>query len=301
MKLNDLLPPMGFPRAQTYVSADSHWTLGDTEQSYNASGGHHLYSADSITYHLNSSGYRCPEFSDGSLLRMISIGCSYTYGVGLPQEALYHERFAERLRREVGVSVVNWNLGSGAISNNYISRVLHFAVPQLDPDLILIFFTHASRREYISATNEVVKYRPNARDTDPAQREIFRLQSKLSSEYDDQLSFFRDYKSIETLLTGRIWAYGFCNPIEIDGVVSHLNSAHRIRDYRIANAYRGIPDTARDHRHPGPRTHDNIYQCFWDWFIQSKGFEEVGIRISGRASRPSVAERCLTIDDNSAN
>ena len=66
----------------------------------------------------------------------------------------------ERLREETGKSVVNWNLGSGGASNDFITRLLFLAYPILKPDLVIINFTEPSRREYITNTGECVKYVP---------------------------------------------------------------------------------------------------------------------------------------------
>jgi hypothetical protein len=285
MKLSDLLPAEGLPRAENYVTPDLRWTLGDTEQGYRASGGHPIYDETSVEYKLNSLGYRCPEFIDRGQIRMISIGCSYTYGVGLPQTALFHERFAERLGSEIGTSVVNWNLGSGAVSNNYIARLMHIAVPILKPDIVLILFTHLSRREYITAANEALKYRPTAMNTDPVHGEIFDHLSALTSKYDDQLNFFRDFKSIKALLTGTLWAYSFCNASEVSNIGIHLEANHRVRDHLIEGSRSrraGPRDTARDHRHPGPLTHQTIYECFWEWFVQANGVERMKYLMSIR-------------------
>ena len=275
MKLTDMLPLEGWPHAENRVSSDLRWCAADTEEAFRKNGGHHLYDESSITYRLNSQGYRCPEFEDTASIRMISIGCSHTFGVGLPQDALYHELFAKRLGSELGLDVINWNLGSGGASNNYIARLLHLTVPKLKPDLVLIFFSYFSRREYVAANNRSIKYLPKFQYPDPVLQDISNGLSNLTSEYDDQLSFFRDYKSIEALLAGRLWAFSFVNPRGISDIVGHLDSRFRTRDYRRV-------DRARDHSHLGPKTHFDIYECYWDWLNRTDGLEKLKVIADAR-------------------
>ena len=43
-------------------------------------------------------------------------------------------------------------------SNDYISRTLFLAVPFLNPDIVLVNFTHLHRREYVTAENKMIPY-----------------------------------------------------------------------------------------------------------------------------------------------
>ena len=272
MKLQELLPKSGLPAAVNYVSPDKCWSFGDSKECFRSHGGHPLYDETSIRYSLNSLGYRCPEFTEDGAIRIISIGCSYVFGVGLPQTALFHELFAERLRQELGTTVVNWNLGVGAASNNYIARLLHLAVPLLQPDFVLIFFTHLARREYVTAHNCYVKYHPQLQTNDPVLREVGAHLGALSSQYQDQLDFFRDYKSVESLLAERLWLFSVVKPSELCDIVPHLDSTRRTPDHTWM-------DVARDHAHPGPATHESIYQCFWSRFVALDGLNRLRQKI----------------------
>ena len=212
---------------------------------------------------------------------MISIGCSYVFGVGLPRKALFHELFAERLRSELGTTVVNWNLGVGAATNNYIARLLHIAVPKLKPDLVLIFFTHLARREYVTAHNVYVKYHPRLQTRDPVLREVSAHLDALSSQYDDQLDFFRDYKSIESLLATRMWLFSVAKPSELSDINPHLDHTRRTPDHTWR-------DVARDHAHPGPATHESIYRCFWSQFVATDGLNKLR-ELAGSEESPLTA------------
>jgi hypothetical protein len=268
MNLNDLLPLSTIPPAENHISTDGKWCYGDSESAYRKNGGHPVYREGDIDYRLNSLRYRCAEFDTQADIRMISIGCSYTFGVGLPQDALYHELFAERLRTELKASVVNWNLGSGAVSNNYIARLLHLSVPILRPHVILIFFTHIARREYVTLDNRVLKYHPNLGDVHPIFADIARHFQALSSKYNDQLDFYRDYKSIQALLSGQLWFYSLYRETEFEDISGHFDPSRR------AECFQRL-DLARDHSHLGPLTHQDICNRYWEKFASLDGVNKL--------------------------
>jgi hypothetical protein len=268
-KLEDFLPPSGIPRASKLVSCETLWFGMDGEEEYRKHGGHPRYGEDSIRYRFNAQGYRCPEFDADASIRIVSIGCSYTFGQGLPQEDLFHELLADRLRSELGASVINWNLGVCGASNDYIARLLHLAVPVLEPDLVLILFTHLNRREYVTANGRRIHYNPSCSTAqDPVATEVAACFSKLASESDDLLNFFRNYKSVESLLAGRSWLYSLVKSSNVDPIQVHLDRLRRV------DATRTI-DKARDHSHPGPETHRQRFEAFWQKLVETGGLSRL--------------------------
>jgi hypothetical protein len=248
-------------------------------EEFRSRGGHPVYDENSVEYRFNSHGYRCPEFSEAAEIRMISIGCGFTMGDGLPQDALFHERFAEQLRRKTGKTTVNWNLAESFTGNDVVERVLHVAVPILDPHIVLILFPDIEWREYVSPqgvrlpnftpafvnphpyVQEVADIFHASRQNGPAVRELVGKLAATVCQPDDELRFFRSYKSIEALLSGRCWLFGFatCDGIESLHVFQHLELE------RFAGSC-GILDFARDCVHPGPYTHELLFQKFWNAF-----------------------------------
>jgi hypothetical protein len=263
MNLRALIPPSGLPHSGHCENCEELWFGMDSLSAYRKRGGHRLYSENDIIYRFNHFGYRGSEFDANADVKVLSIGCSWTFGVGLPQEALFHERFAGRLRSELNLSVVNWNFGLSGASNDYVSRVLHLAVPLLNPDIILILFPRIGRREYVAAHDVKINYSPTSQSGDPVIKEIARHFAALSSTYDDQLNFFRNYKSVESLLAGRMWFFSMVKA-EAGIVNDFLNPAHQAAQYRMV-------DKARDETHPGPQTNELIFEAFWSKFIETGG------------------------------
>jgi hypothetical protein len=275
LKLKELLPLSGVPRSGGPEGCVVQWCGQDSLENYRKNGGHPLYGENDVAYSYNSRGYRCPEFDAEAQVRMVSIGCSFALGVGVPQSAAFHELFAERLRQELGSTVVNWNLSTSGASNDYIARVLQLTTSELDPDVVLILFTRLARREYVAATDRSVHYNPSWQSPDPVIREVCGHFAALTSSFDDELNFFRNYKSIERLLADRLWLFSFLDSSQLNVVASHLDVSHRCSDFRWL-------DKARDHGHAGPRTHDLLYTGFWTKFVETGGLEKLRSKIGPR-------------------
>jgi hypothetical protein len=200
---------------------------------------------------------------------MISIGCSNTLGVGLPQKAIFHERFAERLRKETSKTVVNWNLSMSGASNDYIRRLLYLTVPKLNPHIVLVNFTFVSRREYVSVENELVMYVPKVEPPDRVTKEIYGHIDALSSPFDDELNLIQNYKSVESLLHNRMWLYSFAfNRTFMKHVTPHTDPDRMIGHFHKF-------DDARDGVHPGPKSHEVMYASYWNRFTEMNGLEAI--------------------------
>jgi hypothetical protein len=249
----EFLPSTGYPARQTL-----EWMSPDDLIGYHKRKGHPVYGEHDVRYQFNSLGYRCPEFHDEADIRIVVVGCSYVFGLGVAQQDLFHERFAARLRQEFSRSVVLWNLAVSGASNDYMSRLLHLAVPRLDPHIVLINFTHAVRREYVSVDNDYIKYLPALKPTNEVTKEIFRHFAALSSPYDDQLNFFKNYKTVELLLKDRCWLY---SNIVWGPTLDHMDLR------RYAGVLYPI-DRARDGDHPGPESHKALAELYWKKFVE---------------------------------
>jgi len=255
-----LLPLLDLPRTPFGGHPETEWLDADEPDGYRARKGHPLYGEHDIRYRFNSYGYRCAEFTTTADLRIVSVGCSCVLGTGLPQAALFHERFAQRLAAQSGRSVVNWNLSSPGASNDYICRVLFLALPTLDPHIVLVNFTYAGRREYVSVQNRLASYDPGLRPRDLIGRELCSHFDALSSPLDDAINIFRNYKAIAALLADRFWLFSTIQPEAFEALAGHID-----RD-RFAGDLLQV-DFARDHGHPGPQSHARLADLYWERFL----------------------------------
>ena len=242
-----------------------YWLGYDSYSHYQERGGHPIYGEKDITYTLNSHGYRCPDFDVTADIKVLTMGCSLVLGKGLKQEELFHEIVCERLRNETGKSVVNWNLGSGGASNDFISRLLFLAYPILKPDLVIVNFTEPSRREYFTNTGECVKYVPGNKVEwfEGALREAHILLDKLLSHDQDIVQLFHNYKSVEALLRDTDWFFSAFAGCILPEVIEHVSQKNFVGQFDII-------DTSRDCVHPGAKSHQIVADAYWQRMVDSQ-------------------------------
>lgn len=149
----------------------------------------------------------------------------------------------------------------GGSSNDYITRTLFLAIPFLNPDLVLVNFTNLSRREYVSVENKFFYFFPNGCPyNDYVRRDIWRHFKELTSPYDDELNFFRNYKAVEALLSDRCWLFSTREPESLDRLNGHANLTNYVGN--LINL-----DTARDKIHAGPKSHEALANAYWEKFF----------------------------------
>lgn len=268
MKLSDLFPPKGIPRSGYPEGITEAWCGTDSEENYRRLGRSNQLNTVSYTY--NRLGYRCPDFDTKVQTSILTVGCSHSFGIGVPQEATFGELFANRLGLELGRPVVNWNLSVPGASNDYIARILHQTVDILNPHLILIMFTHLARREYVTILDKRLHYNYSTARVvrEPGLRAAYKHLEGLSSEYDDQLNFFRNFRSISRLLDSRLWYFMIRNRAEINEAVLPMGNDHEVLGFRFL-------DKARDELHFGPETHRHVSDAFWSRFASNRGLEAI--------------------------
>jgi hypothetical protein len=257
------LPPTGYS-----AHSAEEWFYGDEQERYRTQGGHPIYGEHDIVYRMNALGYRCEEFDRSADVRLVAIGCSYVLGVGVAEAHLFHQVLAARLQAATARSVVAWNLALAGASNDYIARLLCLAVPVLKPHIVLINFTHCGRREYLSVQNRYMNYVPNYTAKDEVTRSVFTHFEALTSPLDDQLNFFRNYKTVAAVLDRSAWFYSVSNPYEIQAVEQHLDRSRYVGQFRLI-------DKARDQRHPGPASHAALADLYWSAFEAAGGAREL--------------------------
>jgi hypothetical protein len=267
MKLEDIIPITGFPITGGPTCCEDKWQGIDSEEQYRKNG-HPVYGENDVVYRYNRHGYRGPDFDAVGDIRMISVGCSWVFGVGLAGGDIFHEVFAERLRRETGQSVVNFNLGMSGGSGNYVARMLHTTVDKLDPHIVLVMFPQFARREYMAPHGVRMNITPAFVPKDLVWREIYDHFMGLSSTLDDQLNFYHNYSSVAALLAGRTWLFSFTNKQDFRSMSDYVDHSRYAGEYEFV-------DRARDNAHPGPNTHRIIADNFWNKFVDTGGLANV--------------------------
>jgi hypothetical protein len=94
-----------------------------------------------ITYKINSHGFRSNEFDGGPY--MVALGCSYSMGIGLPNEAIWPQQTAAAL----GVKCANLSWGGYSADSCY--RLAEYWIPKLRPAYVCMLVPPRSRLELL--------------------------------------------------------------------------------------------------------------------------------------------------------
>ena len=94
-----------------------------------------------ITYKLNSEGFRCDDFDDQPC--MVALGCSYTVGIGLPLKDIWPTLVGNTL----GLKVVNLAWGGNAIDTCF--RMADYWLPKLNVKLVCMLTPPKERIEVV--------------------------------------------------------------------------------------------------------------------------------------------------------
>lgn len=94
-----------------------------------------------ITYTYNSHGFRCGEFNPAEQA-ILTLGCSFTEGVGMPQEQTWPYILAQHL------NLPCWNLGVGGGSADMCFRLAKHYLSWLKPTMVVLLCPRPFRMEF---------------------------------------------------------------------------------------------------------------------------------------------------------
>lgn len=129
------------------------WLSTDTEENFQQlmqDPGHRQYFSDkgwdqpgSITYKINSHGFRSEEF-DSAAPSLVSLGCSFTNGIGLPETATWPYLVSQ------ATGLKNYNLSWAGTSADTCFMQAQYWLPVLRPQLVVMAAPPAHRFDLIS-------------------------------------------------------------------------------------------------------------------------------------------------------
>lgn len=104
-----------------------------------------------ITYKFNSNGFRSAEFQEGSV---VYLGCSITFGIGLPLENTFPSLVSEKLELDC------CNLAVSGSSNDTAFRLAEYWLCRIKPKMVILMSPDSSRIELVG--KEIINYRPSS-------------------------------------------------------------------------------------------------------------------------------------------
>lgn len=199
-------------------------------------------------YTYNQLGFRGDSINKEGF-RVMSIGCSYTEGVGVNDHETWPAQFTKLI--EDGV---NMNFGISGRSNDYTSRCLLTYYDIIKPDLVLIMYTFPARREFYSPEGGIEPFKPGASwgyfsDTDNGKK-LQILKEETQNDFEDIQNWYKNHLLISYFLKYKnipfIWNGCFLETDYMD-------------EYRYDGNYNTFVDKGFDDgKHPGPK-HNEVY------------------------------------------
>lgn len=251
------------PNTSNYVNKSFDWYLLDSKENYNLSP--HPYYSKGFTYKFNKQGYRCDDFNLNDKYKILTIGCSVSFGLGLPIQETYPYIICNNLSKTTNCDIKNYNLSVCGASMDYISRTLFQTIDIIKPNYVILFFPDKSRFEYYEENNSVL--------INSNSKKITKLYSEfLTNETYCFFNFVKNFHFIKEILDKRKikWFWGSWEEGFIESIIKDKDLKNDLLKYidldnidlseyfvgKMINEFKSKPKKnknllARDWTHPG--------------------------------------------------
>ena len=195
-------------------------------------------------YSFNELGFRGDSINKEGF-KVMSIGCSYTIGVGVNDDETWSSQFCKLINKGVDM-----NFGMPARSSDYVVRCLFTFFDYVKPNLVLIMYPNLARREFYTKDGHIVPFMPTnswgyLKETEEGrniQKNLFELQN----DNQDFVNWYKNHLLITYYLKNKN-----CNWL--------WNGSYGIKkEYHEFNRFDGdykepkYKDFGSDGKHPGP-------------------------------------------------
>ena len=229
--------------------------------------------SNNIKYKMNEHGYRSSSPINYSEYNVLTLGCSWTMGIGVENEFIWPTLVHNKINKGA-----LFNYGMYGVSTSFISKTLFkFVSSQFIPNLVLIMWPGFSRRDYLTDTGQYRKiggFR-KAHKKDPVwknnEEDLLFLQ--LQNDNQDLMKFWEAYNFVEII--SRL--YGIKIFHTVTGYYYDVFSELKTNlDYTInydrffdpVDCYKNDKQ-AQDNEHPGQNWHQTFAEHFYK-FIEDK-------------------------------
>lgn len=228
---------------------------------YQSDDGSRIFKGTHGIFHaLNESGFR--EMGERAAVqqgavRIVAIGCSYTFGYGLDITQTWLWKFADLIENIFSCKTQCINLAVPGASNDYIVRQVTELAEALNPHIVLVAFAQKERLEHWNSSSKVYSIRPGAPSNPRWSEERIELQKtaeKFSTRSND---FRRLYQAVQS--TSALCKVG--NAMLLYSYAS-VTDTPSTEIWAPTDGYVGIPfpklDLAGDGLHPGPKSNSHL-------------------------------------------
>jgi hypothetical protein len=223
----------------------------------------------SIVYKLNEHGYRSNALKEKSNFNILTLGCSWTMGIGVKNELIW----PTLLSNKIGKGTL-FNYGNYGVSTSFIAKTFHkFISSQFTPDVTFIMWPGFSRRDYIKDNGSFKKiggFRPaHSKDIVWKNDDEDVLFIQLRNDYQDLMIFWEAYTLVETIAKlHNIKVYHTIAGYYYDvfkELKPHLKSTINYNTFfEPINCYKN-DSMGRDCEHPGENWHKEFANSFYEF------------------------------------
>lgn len=226
----------------------------------------------SILYKMNEHGYRSNSFKNKSEYNILTLGCSWTMGVGVRNEAIWPTLITQQIQTKLNKKVSLFNYGTYGVSTSFTAKNFYkIAISEIKADLVLIMWPGFSRRDYLKDNGVFKKvggFRlAHERDVIWKNDDEDRLFVELRNDYQDLMEFWEAYKFVET--TAKLHNIkvihtiaGYYYEIFSDLKKYLKDTIDYDRFFEPTDCYKSDM-AARDNHHPGEKWHLEFSKKFF--------------------------------------
>ena len=184
-----------------------------------------------ISYSINQQGFRGQDI-DSSVPGMLALGCSFTFGSGLPESVLWPTLVADQL------SLAVWNLAWPGTAADTCYRLAEYWIPELKPKLVCALIPPRDRFELITSDPAL-----------PVEVFMSTSESSMFSQSDMYLKhwFVTDQNAWINQRKNARAIQALCNEHDIPCIIKYA-------DQEMSGSREEL-EYARDYMHAGPRGH----------------------------------------------
>jgi len=279
------------PDDLAFPNKKEKWLFFDSE--YNFKKKPHPRYLNGFDYIHNNYGYRCMDFDlENDKHKILTIGCSISFGMGIPYEETYSYLLCKKLSQKYNIDIKNYNLSLSGVGMDYISRVLFQTIDILKPDYIILLFPDKHRLEFFQKEGIIPMHDNTFCFLDKLFNNALNkcFQFLLSQNEYCFFNFIKNFNFINEILERRkcnwfwsCWDRGFIERClnnnsykeELEKYIPFKNSDVSddfIKKFFNRDLYESIK-TARDWTHPGREFNELFSEYLYDKIVKENIFE----------------------------
>ena len=264
------------------------------------------YGKSDFFYRRNSYGFRSENFNNDDDVKVLYAGCSLTEGVGLPLEHTWAHFVNMAIGKDLGKKLNMYNIGYGGFSIDSIVRFTYLTIKNgiFKPDLVLLLLPSITRNEivYRDENQQILTYNfistfggmtdPQLKVIHDNQTRAFLATQRLHETFrnllflkefldNQEIPFFFQTWDNTKLDFGRNKFLGFSDTLFVASPTvlrQHLIPATMVFDYNGLQKKYPQPfkqNIGRDGMHPGPNSHWNYSNEFYEALKKKDAFKRV--------------------------